>query len=241
MKKTIAIIGVAGFFMLGGVGVANATPPHGGVCTDLDSGKIDVVGDYPTMTVEAPDGFLIDGYCVKAGSVNQGLGPEYFTLTTAVAELTFGHSSGKDISHYSLSFTPASVVPPTPEVVPIAPSIDHLDPCGPDNLVVNVPESTEKVHYTTTPLDGGVKVTATATEGYVLTLDGETTAESFSWEFFESNEPCPVPTTDLPTPPNPPELAETGTDDVWVFALAALGLVLMGFLAWTNDRNNRLR
>lgn len=236
MKKIVAIIGVAGLFMLGGAGAANATPPHDGVCTALDSGKIDVSGSHETLTVEAPDGFLIDGYCVKAGSINQGLGPEYFTLTTPVAELTFGHSSGKDISHYSLSFTPVPIVQPTPEVVPIAPSIDHLDPCGPDNLVVNVPQSTEKVTYTTTPLDGGVGVVATATEGYVLTLDGETTAESFSWEFFESNEPCPVPTTDLPTPPNPPELAETGTDDWGVFAIAALALILMGFAVWTTDR-----
>lgn len=94
---------------------AHATPPHDGVCTALDSGKIDVVGEYPTVTVVAPDGFLIDGYCVKAGSIQQGLGPEYVELATPVAELVFGHSSGKDVSHYSLSYTPVGEPTPTPE------------------------------------------------------------------------------------------------------------------------------
>ena len=42
---------------------------------------------------------MITGYCVKAGSANQGNGPEYVNGLNAT-EVTFSHSSGKDISHY---------------------------------------------------------------------------------------------------------------------------------------------
>jgi hypothetical protein len=52
-----------------------------------------------TVTVTAPAGKVITGYCVKAGSDNQGNGPEYVEGLNAT-EVTFSHSSGKDISHY---------------------------------------------------------------------------------------------------------------------------------------------
>ena len=66
-----------------------------------DSGKVDVSGDHITLTLTAPDGYLISGYCVKAGSANQGLGPEYYSLDPPVASVVISHSTGKAISHYS--------------------------------------------------------------------------------------------------------------------------------------------
>ena len=67
-------------------------------------GKIDVAGSVKSITVTAPEGKLIAGYCVKAGSAGQGDGPESFLLQPPVVEITFGHSSGKDISHYTIDF-----------------------------------------------------------------------------------------------------------------------------------------
>ena len=74
------------------------------VCRGLDSGKIDTKGDPASVTVTAPEGQLIDGYCVKAGSANQGEGPEYVTLNPPVGTITITHTSGKDVSHYSVSY-----------------------------------------------------------------------------------------------------------------------------------------
>ena len=38
------------------------------ICEPLDGGKIDTVGDPATVEVTAPEGMLISGYCVKAGT-----------------------------------------------------------------------------------------------------------------------------------------------------------------------------
>jgi len=87
------------------------------VCSGLDSGKIDVVGDVGTITVTAPDGFLIDEYCVKAGSdvsVPEGA-VVYVTVDPPAESVTFGHPSGKDISHYSVGYTEETTPSPTPE------------------------------------------------------------------------------------------------------------------------------
>ena len=80
-------------------------------------GKIDVVGSVKSITVTAPDGKLIAGYCVKAGSAGQGDGPESFVLQPPVEEITFGHSSGKDISHYTIDFVdkPIDDLAPSPD------------------------------------------------------------------------------------------------------------------------------
>ena len=94
------------------------------VCDPLDSGKIDTTGDPLTVTVTAPAGFLISGYCVKAGSAQSGGGPEYITLGTPVASYTFGHSTGKAVSHYSVSYIPSATttVPSSSLAAPVIPS-----------------------------------------------------------------------------------------------------------------------
>ena len=84
------------------------------VCAGLDSGKVDVDGPA-ALTLTAPDGFLISGYCVKAGSAKQGLGPEYVTVDPPLSTVTIAHTSGKDISHYALEYTPWPSPTPTPE------------------------------------------------------------------------------------------------------------------------------
>ena len=97
------------------VGVAQGVPGAGQICPPLDSGKIDVSGEPTSLTVSAPPGSDITGYCVKAGSANQGLGAEITDIANTHT-VTLTHSSGKAISHYSLDFPP----PPPPVVPPAA-------------------------------------------------------------------------------------------------------------------------
>ena len=78
------------------------------VCSGLDSGKIDVSGSTGSITVTAPEGKLIDGYCVKAGSVQNGNGPSYHEVDPPQQTITITYPSGKDISHYSVSYADVS-------------------------------------------------------------------------------------------------------------------------------------
>jgi hypothetical protein len=123
MHKKILAVGsalllVAGLMALG-AGQASAGN-DGQVCDGLDSGKIDVSGSHLTLEVAAPAGQLIDGYCIKAGSVQQGLGPKQVTLDQPVQSLTIVYPAAtKSISHYALSYVPATTAtPPTTTPTP---------------------------------------------------------------------------------------------------------------------------
>lgn len=115
---------VAALLVAGGIALAapaSATPNHEGVCSDLSTGHIPGAG--PSMDISAPEGKLIAEVCVKAGSVNQGNGPEYTPVDPALAEVTITHSSGKDISHYSVRYVDVPVEEePDPEAVPTQPT-----------------------------------------------------------------------------------------------------------------------
>jgi len=105
------------------------------VCGPLDSGKIDTDGDPPSVTVNAPDGFLIVGYCVKAGT------DVVYSDVAPTAVLVITHPNGKDVSHYSYSLVqappPETTVPEVPETtVPEVPEV-------PVPTVVEVPEVPE--------------------------------------------------------------------------------------------------
>ena len=84
-----------------------------GVCVGLDSGKIDV-SDPPSVTITAPEGFLIDEYCVKAGSIHNGFGPVYVPVDPPQEEVTITYPGKDSISHYSYSLVP--VAPETYEL-----------------------------------------------------------------------------------------------------------------------------
>jgi len=86
---------------------------HPQVCLPLDSGKIDVSGNQQSVEVTAPEGMLIDRYCVKAGSINQGDGPVYVDVTPPQSSVTITYTDhdgrAKDISHYAVSYTEVPV------------------------------------------------------------------------------------------------------------------------------------
>ncbi|MFD6140885.1 LPXTG cell wall anchor domain-containing protein [Promicromonospora sp. NPDC060271] len=83
-------------------------------------GKVDVEGEHVTLEVTAEPGYLITGYCVKAGSDKQGDGPVDVVVDPPSATVTISHPSGKAISHYTLVTVKAE---PTPEPSPSEPSV----------------------------------------------------------------------------------------------------------------------
>lgn len=104
-------------------GAPVAATPSGGESTCLPKeDKVDVDGNLTEITVTAEPGYLITGYCVKAGSDKQGDGPEYVTVAPTET-VTIKHSSGKDISHYSLITIKVGSTPsPSPSVPGSTPS-----------------------------------------------------------------------------------------------------------------------
>ncbi len=108
---TCAVVGAT-------VSVAMAAPPPGQICGEGDSGKIDVSGENLTLTITAPAGNLISGYCVKAGSAKQGCGAVSFTVNPLAASVTITGTCGKAISHYSVTYVNAPHDPPPPHDPP---------------------------------------------------------------------------------------------------------------------------
>lgn len=123
-------------------GSASAEDSTDQVCQGLDSGKIDTTGDPKTVTLTAPDGKLIDGYCVKAGSENSGDGPVYVTVDPPVKTLTISYPGGKDISHYSVSYTDApscTTHPNTPGCVTPPDACPNMPGTQPPGTVCTTP------------------------------------------------------------------------------------------------------
>ncbi|GAA1861229.1 LPXTG cell wall anchor domain-containing protein [Myceligenerans crystallogenes] len=83
-----------------------------------EEGKVEVNGSKTSITVTAPEGQVITGYCVKAGSEQQDLGAETVTVDPPATSVTITHSSGKDISHYTVFFAAAPSPSPTPSPTP---------------------------------------------------------------------------------------------------------------------------
>ena len=105
----LSLLALAGFTaaMPGSVGaLVDTVATNDGVCDNLDTGHLSA-GNATSTTITAPVGMVIVKVCVKAGSDNQGLGPEYTTFDPGVSSVTISHSSGKEISHYSVDYEPA--------------------------------------------------------------------------------------------------------------------------------------
>jgi LPXTG-motif cell wall-anchored protein len=130
-RARVAIAVLAGVATLG-LAAGSASADEEATCPN--DGKIDVGGEQTSIVVTAPEGKLIAGYCVKAGSANQGEGPEDHVVDPPAAEVTITHSSGKAISHYRIIYvdvpppttqpptttttTPTTTQPPTPPETP---------------------------------------------------------------------------------------------------------------------------
>jgi hypothetical protein len=145
MKKVLILFALLALFLAPAAPAqaASTAPVNEGVCAPGDTGKIDVDGSIKTITVTAPEGYLVSGYCVKAGSIVQGDGPEYVEVDPSQASVTFGHSTGKDISHYSATFVPKPTPTPTPTTPTPTPTETSATPTPTETSESPTPTPTE--------------------------------------------------------------------------------------------------
>ena len=178
------------------------------VCEGYDSGKKDVVGDHKEVPVEAPEGKLISGYCVKAGSEKQGedKGGAYFvTLDEPAASVTITYpwGGGRDVSHYALVYV--DVTESTPSPTPTEP--------GEEPTVAPTEPGEEP---TVAPTEPGEEPTVAPTDE---------TSEPDVAPTDESVAPAGATPSPSASSDEPPVLAATGASTAVGFALIALALV----------------
>jgi hypothetical protein len=104
--------------------VAPAAGAQGSDQTCSGGQQVDLQREVYEITVTAPEGQLISGYCVKGGSVQQECGPMYTMFTHPLKTVTIEYDhylnscDGKAISHYMTFYTEVppsttSSLPPT--------------------------------------------------------------------------------------------------------------------------------
>jgi hypothetical protein len=100
MKKVLVVLAAA-FATVAFYATPAFADHNANHCPAGDSGVINTVGDPTSVTVTAPEGFLISGYCVKAGSENSGDGPVNVVVDPPEESVTITYPGGKAVSHYS--------------------------------------------------------------------------------------------------------------------------------------------
>lgn len=189
MKKLIsgaAIIALA----LGGVIVAtsaaSATPPDH-VCTEPGyETKVNTVGDPATVDVTAPEGFLIDSYCVKAGTTKH-----IIAVDPPSATVTIDHPDKDSVSHYQVRLVP---IPDEPEV-----------PVKPEPVIYHGEWGVGEVNCDTRIVTEGRYVWThdwtydEATNSWVENVTGTETVETREVAATEEQCPLPDPETYLPS------------------------------------------
>jgi hypothetical protein len=100
MKRMISLVFAA--LAMGTVLAAPTAQAAPNVCPAGDSGKIDTSGNPLEVTITAPEGFLIDTYCVKGGTTVL-----IVDVDPDAAQVTISLPSGKAVSHYSFTLVEA--------------------------------------------------------------------------------------------------------------------------------------
>ncbi len=102
MKRSIlfAIGMLMASFLVAAVPSAAQAKASPVICPAGDSGKIDTTGDPQSVTVTAPDGYLVSGYCAKGGQQT-----DFVTVDPPQKTVTITVSNGKAVSHYSVTYT----------------------------------------------------------------------------------------------------------------------------------------
>jgi LPXTG-motif cell wall-anchored protein len=115
MKRLIAVLAlVAGSLFVAAPATAQLASADSDVCPALSSGKINTSGDPLTVTITAPEGYVIDYYCVKAGSAQQGEGPLIVQVDPPQESVVISYPGGKSVSHYSYHYIKEET-PDTPD------------------------------------------------------------------------------------------------------------------------------
>lgn len=189
IAAAVVVAGIVGFAG-GSPATADDEKPGQEVCGPLDSGKINTSGDPLSVTVSAPAGKVITGYCVKAGS-DQSVpgGAVRYVTGLSVTTLTIRHFSGKAVSHYSLSYgEPDEVEPVTPEVPKYTPPT-----CTEAGIVV-APADTGDYEYTEED-DGDFRVVTVRAIG-----EAKLTGDVGPWRFLIAKQTGGQCNPEEPTP-----------------------------------------
>lgn len=132
MMMAVTVVGL----FLGGM-PAQATPhifEDGSSCPqyDADAPVRTLKGGQPSVTVTAPEGSEIVGYCVSVGSATQGDGlAEIVGLHATTVVLTYPADPSKGILQYSLNLEPLVVAVPDDNVLDFQPPAPvRMDYCG---------------------------------------------------------------------------------------------------------------
>jgi hypothetical protein len=184
--------------------VASAAPVATGEEQVCAGDKVELSGEDESVVVTAPEGFLIAGYCVKAGSDNQGDGPVDVVVDPPMAKVTITHPSGKGISHYVLVLVPV----PEPTPTPTEPTPTPTEP---------TPTPTEPTPTPTEPSPTPTEPTPTPTE------PTPTPTEPTPTPTEPTEKPTPVTPPTTPTPPS--GLASTGPAETIGYSLLALSMI----------------
>jgi hypothetical protein len=185
---------------------ATATEPENH-CTEAGEGwlpKVNNNNDDNTVHVEAPEGFLIDMYCVKAG--NDENAKQFVDVDPPAAEVDIDHAFKDSVSHYQIH-----VIPVPDEDTPVA-VLFNVEPtvatCEADGTLDTAVFPLEREGYTLTvdrEYDGpGVyTITATAADGYEFEGEGDLYVRSVEVTVdAQLTDPIACP-TDIDEPPAP--------------------------------------
>jgi hypothetical protein len=207
---------------------ASYTAGGGGVCGALDSGKIDTDGDPSSVTYTATDGYLIGGYCVKAGSAYQGYGPVYITVEPPQKTVTITYPGKDSISHYSVDLVVTTGPTTTGPTTTGPTTTTEPETTGPTTTAPETTAPTTSGPTTTTePGTTGPTTTRPRTSEPAFT-DPATTSPTTGTSPNGGSSEAPVPGPTLAPPLG--QLAETGTATAPI-AVVAGSLLVAGTLA----------
>ena len=210
-------------------------------------GSVDFDSTEPTLTLVVEEGFEVR-LCVKAGSVEQGDGPE---VTGWFDEGTYevAHSSGKELSHYGIEFretttstsTPTSTTSTTvigpPPPPPTTTSTTVIGPPPPPPTTTTTPSSSS-----TTTVDSSTTTTSAATSTSTVPPPSTTTTQETT-----TTRASFVPTTTrrTPSPGDAGTLPFTGVeeyvdelDEIAAVLIALGGLAVLAVRVWKGRRED---
>lgn len=232
-RKWLSAVAVAAVTLgLGGfiATQANADQPSF-ICTETGEGwqaKVDTTGDPATVTVTAPEGFLIDAYCVKAGAAEDA--KVIVQVIPPAATVVIDHPTKDSVSHYQIHLIPIVEESPSPSPSPsVTPPVDN----PPVPALFNVPTTAatctdpetfdavfplDREGYTITvdrPYDGPGVYTLTAVPDEGVTLSGDTSVEVTLTGELVDEVLCPTDVEPSPSPEPTPPPGDTppGDDD----------------------------
>ena len=190
------------------IGAQAAAPAAG---ADVCPGEqVELTGETKTITYTAPEGYLVSGWCVKAGptiEVHDAADGHGHALPAKTVTIT--HSSGKGVSHYSVTLVKA----PEPKQPTAPTSTDVCEPAtGPTNDRITIPSDANFTYTVDGVAVAAGQVVATGTTHVVMAVpkagvvvkEGATT----KWTFTFTKVACVTP------PPPPPPVTPPVTPPV---------------------------